>query len=91
MTLNYGVRWEPWFPQQHQNSAVYNFYVDRFRAGQRSTVFPQAPPGLHYPGDEGFPGKAGMNTEWSNIAAARRRRRGIRTATAARRCAPATA
>ena len=25
VTLNYGVRWEPWFPQQHQNGAVYNF------------------------------------------------------------------
>ena len=27
MTLNYGVRWEPWFPQQHDNGAVYNFSV----------------------------------------------------------------
>ena len=68
MTLNYGLRWEPWFPQQHDNGAVYNFSVDRFRAGQRSTVFPQAPPGFTYPGDEGFPnGKAGMHTVWSNI------------------------
>ena len=69
MTLNYGVRWEPWFPQQHDNGAVYNFSPDRFRAGQRSIVFPQAPPGFTYPGDEGFPnGKAGMYTVWSNIA-----------------------
>jgi hypothetical protein len=68
MTVNYGVRWEPWFPQQHDNGAVYNFSVDRFRAGQRSGVFPQAPPGFTYPGDEGFPnGKAGMHTVWSNI------------------------
>src|SRR5688572_26574245 len=69
VTLNYGVRWEPWFPQQHDNGAVYNFSPDRFRAGQRSVVFPQAPPGFTYPGDEGFPnGKAGMHTVWSNIA-----------------------
>jgi hypothetical protein len=69
MTLNYGVRWEPWFPQQHDNGAVYNFSPERFRAGQRSTVFPQAPPGFTYPGDAGFPnGKAGMETVWSNIA-----------------------
>ena len=69
MTLNYGVRWEPWFPQQHQNGAVYNFSPDRFRAGTRSTVFPQAPPGFTYPGDEGFPnGKAGMHTDWLNVA-----------------------
>ena len=69
MTMNYGLRWEPWFPQQHDNGAVYNFSVERFRAGQRSRVFPQAPPGFTYPGDDGFPnGKAGMHTVWSNLA-----------------------
>ena len=69
MTVNYGVRWEPWFPQQHQNGAIYNFSIDRFKAGTRSTAFPQAPPGFTYPGDEGFPnGKAGMFTEWLNFA-----------------------
>ena len=69
MTLNYGVRWEPWFPQQHQNGAIYNFSPDRFNAGQRSRVFPQAPPGFTYPAMRAFPnGKAGMYTEWLNIA-----------------------
>jgi hypothetical protein len=68
MTLNYGLRWEPWFPQQHQNSAVYNFTPERFRAGQGSAVFPQAPPGFTYPGDEGFPSRAGMHPDWLNVA-----------------------
>ena len=69
LTLNYGARWEPWFPQQHQNGAIYNFSVARFNAGERSRVFPQAPPGFTYPGDDGFPnGKAGMHKEWLNIA-----------------------
>jgi len=69
ITLNYGIRWEPWFPQQHQNGAIYNFSVERFHAGLRSRVFPQAPPGFTYPGDEGFPGgKAGMHREWLNVA-----------------------
>jgi hypothetical protein len=67
VTMNYGVRWEPWFPQQHQQSQIYNFDINRFQAGQRSTAFPQAPPGLSYPGDEGFPTKAGMYTESPNI------------------------
>ncbi len=67
VTMNYGVRWEPWFPQQHQQSQIYNFDINRLNAGKRSTVFPQAPPGLAYPGDEGFPTKAGMYTEWLNI------------------------
>ena len=67
MTMNYGVRWEPWFPQQHQNNAVYNFSAERLLAGQRSKVYPQAPPGFLYPGDEGFPGKAGLSPDWLNI------------------------
>jgi hypothetical protein len=68
MTLNYGARWEPWFPQDSQDGAFYNFSIDRFRRGERSRVFPQAPIGLHYPGDEGFPGTTGMKTVWSNVA-----------------------
>jgi hypothetical protein len=67
LTMNFGVRWEPWFPQQHQQSQIYNFDIERFRAGVRSTTYPQAPKGLSYPGDEGFPTKAGMYTEWMNI------------------------
>ena len=67
VTMNYGVRWEPWFPQQHVQSQIYNFDINRYRAGTRSTVFPEAPPGLSYPGDEGFPSKAGMFTEWMNF------------------------
>ena len=69
MTLNYGVRWEPWFPQQHQNGAIYNFSPDGFRAGVRSRIFPQAPPGFTYPGDDGFVnGKAGMPKDWLAFA-----------------------
>ncbi len=67
VTMNYGVRWEPWFPQQHQQNQIYNFDIDRFNAGTRSTVYPQAPPGLAYPGDPGFPTQAGMYTEWLNL------------------------
>ena len=67
LTMNYGVRWEPWFPQQHHNNAIYNFSPERFKAGQKSTVFSQAPPGFTYPGDAGFAGKAGMETRWLNV------------------------
>ncbi|OFW06204.1 MAG: hypothetical protein A3I61_18735 [Acidobacteria bacterium RIFCSPLOWO2_02_FULL_68_18] len=67
VTLNYGVRWEPWFPQEHRSGAIYNFDANRFRAGQRSRVYPQAPPGFTYPGDEGFAGKAGMDADWANL------------------------
>jgi hypothetical protein len=69
MTLNYGIRWEPWFPQQQRNGAIYNFDIDKYLAGTRSTEFPNAPPGFTYPGDAGFPnGKAGMPKDWGAVA-----------------------
>jgi hypothetical protein len=67
VTMNYGVRWEPWFPQEHRQGQIYGFDADLFRAGQRSQVYPQAPPGFTYPGDEGFPTKAGMERVWLNV------------------------
>jgi hypothetical protein len=56
LTLNYGVRWEPYFPQVVRNGIVANFSEERFKAGTRSTVFKNAPFGFYYAGDSGFPG-----------------------------------
>jgi Carboxypeptidase regulatory-like domain len=67
ITMNYGARWEPWFPQQHQRGSIYHFDYQELVAGKRSTTYPQAPAGLSYPGDPGFPSKAGMNPAWSNV------------------------
>ena len=33
MTFNYGLRWEPWFPQQQVNGAVYNFSPEGYAVG----------------------------------------------------------
>jgi hypothetical protein len=64
-TLNYGVRWEPGLAQQIQNGAIYNFSVDRFRAGTRTMQYANAPPGFLYPGDGGFTNdQAGMENHW---------------------------
>jgi hypothetical protein len=67
VTVNAGVRWEPFFPQQLRNGAVYQFDQTRFNANIHSVVFPNAPAGLYFPGDAGFPTKAGMNTQWGNF------------------------
>ncbi len=67
VTVNLGVRWEPWFPQQHQNEAIYSFDTARFLAGERSKVYPDALPGFTYPGDPNFPSKAGLNADWMNF------------------------
>jgi hypothetical protein len=67
LTLNYGLRWEPWFPQQLTNNAIYNFDLSRFYAGTKSVVFKNAPAGFTFPGDAGFPSQAGMNKRWDQF------------------------
>ncbi len=67
VTLNYGLRWEPFFPQQLVNGAVYQFDMTRFKQNVHSTVFPNGPAGLYFPGDPGFPTKAGMEKQWGNL------------------------
>jgi hypothetical protein len=69
VTLNYGLRWEPFFPQQLPNGFIYNFALDRFRQGVKSGVFRNAPAGFVYPGDPEFVGgNSGMNRTWTNFA-----------------------
>ena len=55
VTMNAGVRWEPYLAP-HDNYGFYSrFNLDRFTAGRRSSVFTNAPAGLMFEGDEGFP------------------------------------
>jgi hypothetical protein len=69
VTLNAGVRWEPYFGQNVTNNAIYNFNLENFRRGVESEVFVNAPAGLLYPGDEGFPGgQTGLKKQWWNIS-----------------------
>ena len=69
VTFNLGLRWEPYFGLSADNGAVYNFSLDRFRRNIKSTVFVNAPAGLLYPGDEGFPsGRTGLNKQWWNLS-----------------------
>jgi hypothetical protein len=68
-TVNAGLRWEPFLPPQEVDGSVYNFSVANLAAGIRTTQFKNAPPGLTFPGDAGFPnGKAGTNKEWDLFA-----------------------
>jgi hypothetical protein len=67
LTLNYGLRWSPFFPMQFTDSNVYTFSLDNFYKGVQSKVIPSAPPGFSYPGDPGFHGKSGMESQWTNL------------------------
>ncbi len=69
MTVNAGVRWEPYFGQNLLNGAIYNFSLENFRNNVKSTVFRNAPAGLIYPADPGFPaGRSGLYTQWWNLS-----------------------
>jgi carboxypeptidase family protein/TonB-dependent receptor-like protein len=60
-TVNYGLRWEPFLAAKDQNAFTMAFVRERFDQGARSTVYPNAPVGLVFPGDPGFPSN-GANT-----------------------------
>jgi len=69
VTINAGLRWEPFFGQNVTNGAIYNWSRDNFRNNVTSKVFLRAPAGLLYPGDQGFPpGKTGLNKQWLNFS-----------------------
>jgi hypothetical protein len=68
LTFNYGVRWEPWIPIRLTQGSVYGFSDDRFTKGIRSTVYPNAPAGLYFLGDPGFPENSFANRRWTMFA-----------------------
>lgn len=80
LTLNLGVRWEPFLPMVWQENEyggirVYQFSVDGFKAGEKSVVFPNAPAGFSYPsqspdgsGPADFDGHAGIPAKWNKFA-----------------------
>ena len=69
MTVNAGVRWEPFFSQNLLRGAITRFDRELFARNVVSTQYRNAPAGLIYPGDPGFPdGATGLNTKWMNFA-----------------------
>jgi hypothetical protein len=56
LQINLGLRWDPFIPQHTKYDYASQFDPARFYAGQVSKVFVNAPPGLTFPGDSGFPG-----------------------------------
>ncbi|HEV3202313.1 MAG TPA: carboxypeptidase regulatory-like domain-containing protein [Bryobacteraceae bacterium] len=66
-TLNFGVRWEPTFSDPDKYGRGTSFSRAGFDAGQRSTVYPNAPAGLFFKGDPGIP-DAMWNGHLANFA-----------------------
>ena len=51
LTVNYGVRWEPFFAFKNKHGWFDHFDMDLFNQNVHSTVYPNAPAGLIFPGD----------------------------------------
>src|SRR5262249_26343135 len=67
LTLNFGVRYEPFFPQQEIRGRVEQFRKENYFANIRSQVYINAPPGLLFPGDPEMP-LHGVNGAYTNFA-----------------------
>jgi hypothetical protein len=66
LTVNAGLRWDPYLPEQKLDGSAYAFDYSRFQQRIKSTVFLNAPAGFTYAGDAGFPnGTAGVYKIWS--------------------------
>jgi len=67
LVLNYGIRWEPYFPAIDDMYRGSHFDASRFLANQRSSVYPNAVPGLQYCGDAGIPCNF-ANNQWKQFS-----------------------
>ena len=69
VTMNGGLRWEPFFGQNITSGSVTNFSMEKFRQAVKSSQFVNAPAGFLYPGDDGVPeGNTGTNRQWWNLS-----------------------
>ncbi len=58
LSVNAGIRWEPYFATSTKYGYVSHFDATLFAQNVHSSVYPQAPAGLIFPGDQGYPGTA---------------------------------
>src|SRR5262249_12018463 len=56
LTLNYGLRWEPYLSPYNNRGQNEHFDLDLFKQGVHSKVFVNAPAGLIFPGDSQYTG-----------------------------------
>src|SRR5579871_2801142 len=66
LTVNYGVRWEPYVAPYSKYGWFSNFSPSLFAQNVHSTVYPNAPAGVIFPGDPQYTaGNAPENSTWS--------------------------
>lgn len=69
LKINYGLRWEPYIGAALERGRVTHFDYANFIDDVHSTVYPNAPAGIQYPGDPGFnTNNRPNNVRWDNFA-----------------------
>ena len=69
LSVNYGLRWEPYMGPQMIKGYVSHFDMADFNAGVHSKVYPNAPAGTLFPGDAGFnTNNRPTNIRWKDFA-----------------------
>jgi hypothetical protein len=66
--INYGVRWDPFFPQHTGYKMAADFNLANYNNNVESKVYPNSPPGITYPGDAGFNGTSVVNNHLANFS-----------------------
>lgn len=67
LTLNLGLRWDPYVPWLETRDRTAQFSVSDYQAGRHSSVYVNAPAGLLFYGDPNVP-RAGLKSAWNNFA-----------------------
>jgi len=67
ISINLGLRWEPYFPEHDTQGRATHFDLPSYLAGKHTSVFQNAPPGAFFAGDSGFP-EGGTNHHLANFA-----------------------
>ena len=67
LTLNLGLRWDPFVPWTEIRNRTEIFRLDNYYKGIKSSVYTNAPAGLLFPGDAGVP-QSGISASYRNFA-----------------------
>jgi carboxypeptidase family protein len=69
LTVNAGLRWDPYFPLRNQDKQVLQFNSQNFAQGKKSSVYTSAPAGLIFAGDPQYKdGSAETSSHLTNFA-----------------------
>jgi hypothetical protein len=67
VTLSYGLRWEPFLPVYMKQGRVAEINYQNFLNNIHSSVYTNAPAGMIFPGDAGYPGNGTTSKKLNNF------------------------